>query len=141
MNTRILYLLKRAEIESFSQMAATLETFNITPMQFTVLYFVDYNKDDLSSAQLSRRFLVKPQSMNELVAVLEKKNLLKKEVHPSNRRILHVQLTAKGKKLLGKCNLSLDKLEGNLLRGLSSTEIKKLKDLLGKLIETSRKNP
>ena len=140
MDARILYLIKRAEIESFNQMAVTLDAYNITPMQFTILYFVDYHKDNLSSAQLSRRFLVKPQSMNELVAVLEKKSLLKKEVHPSNRRILHVQLTAKGKRLLEKCNQTLDKLEDNLLQGLSAAEIKKLKGLLGKLLKTSRKN-
>ena len=77
MNPRLLYLIKRAEIEVTSRMSRALEAYNITPIQFTVLYFVDYDKGDLSSAQLSRRFSMTPQSMNELVTVLERKKLLK----------------------------------------------------------------
>jgi len=98
MNPRILYLIKRAEIEVTSRMSRALEEFDITPIQFTILYFVDYDKGDLSSAQLSRRFSMTPQSMNELVAVLERKKLLKKSVDPAHKRILRLSLTAKGKK-------------------------------------------
>ena len=74
MNPRTLYLIKRAEIEATSRMAKALEQHGVTPIQFTVLYFVDNDKGDLSSAQLSRRFSMTPQSMNELMGVLERRN-------------------------------------------------------------------
>jgi DNA-binding MarR family transcriptional regulator len=138
MNPRILYLIKRAEIEVTSRMAVTLEDFDITPIQFTVLYFVDYDNGDLSSAQLSRRFSMKPQSMNELVSVLERKKLLKKSVNPSHNRILHLRLTAKGKKLLADCNTALDIMEETLLKGLSDKEIQTVRNLLGKLLVSAR---
>jgi DNA-binding MarR family transcriptional regulator len=138
MNPRTLYLIKRAEIEVTSRMAVTLEDFDITPIQFTVLYFVDYDKGDLSSAQLSRRFSMTPQSMNELVAVLERKKLLKKEADPSHKRILHLRLTAKGKKLLADCNAALDTMEEILLKGLSDKETQTLRNLIGKILTTSR---
>jgi DNA-binding MarR family transcriptional regulator len=138
MNPRTLYLIKRAEIEVTSRMAKTLEPFDITPIQFTVLYFVDYDEGDLSSAQLSRRFSMTPQSMNELVSVLERKKLLKKEVDPSHRRILHLRLTAKGKKLLDACNTALDVMEKDLLSGLSGAETATLRNLIGKILDTSR---
>jgi len=138
MNTRILYLIKRAEIEVTSRMAKALEDEAITPIQFTVLYFVDYDKGDLSSAQLSRRFSMTPQSMNELVGVLEKKKLLKKTTDPAHKRILRLSLTAKGKKLLSDCNATLDSVEENLLKGLSVAETQTLKNLIGKILETSR---
>ena len=140
MNPRTLYLIKRAEIEVTSRMAVTLEDFDITPIQFTVLYFVDYDKGDLSSAQLSRRFSMTPQSMNELVAVLERKKLLKKEADPSHKRILHLRLTAKGKKLLTDCNAALDIMEENLLKDLSEKETQTLRNLLGKILATAREN-
>ena len=140
MNPRTLYLIKRAEIEVTSRMAVTLEDFDITPMQFTVLYFVDYDKGDLSSAQLSRRFSMTPQSMNELVSVLERKKLLKKEADPSHKRILHLRLTAKGKKLLADCNAALDIMEEVLLIGLSDKETQTLRNLLGKILATAREN-
>ena len=40
MNPRTLYLIKRAEIEVTSRMGKALEKYDITPIQFTVLYFV-----------------------------------------------------------------------------------------------------
>lgn len=138
MTPRILYLIKRAEIESASRMGKALEAYNITPIQFTVLYFVDYDKGDLSSAQLSRRFSMTPQSMNELVGVLEKKKLLKKTVDPSHRRILRLSLTTKGKKLLSDCNATLDSVEEILLKGLSPTETQTLRNLIGKILEASK---
>ena len=138
MNTRILYLIKRAEIEVTSRMAKALEDEAITPIQFTVLYFVDYDKGDLSSAQLSRRFSMTPQSMSELVGVLEKKKLLKKTTDPAHKRILRLSLTAKGKKLLSDCNATLDSVEEILLKGLSVAETQTLRNLIGKILEASR---
>jgi DNA-binding MarR family transcriptional regulator len=140
MNPRLLYLIKRAEIEVTSRMSDTLEPYEITPIQFTVLYFVDYDKGDLSSAQLSRRFSMTPQSMNELVKVLETKKLLKKTVDPAHKRILRLSLTSKGKKLLQDCNSALDMMESSLLESLSSTETDALRKIIGKILESSKKD-
>jgi DNA-binding MarR family transcriptional regulator len=137
MNPRTLYLIKRAEIEVTSRMARALEQYDITPMQFTVLYFVDYDKGDLSSAQLSRRFSMTPQSMNELVGVLERKKLLKKTTDPSHKRILRIAISLKGKRLLQACNHELDVLEVQILKQLNAQEIKTMRDLLGKILEGS----
>jgi len=140
MNPRILYLIKRAEIEVTSRMSHAFDEFDITPIQFTILYFVDYDKGDLSSAQLSRRFSMTPQSMNELVSVLERKKLLKKSVDPAHKRILRLSLTARGKKLLQDCNAALDHLEESLLQELTAAETNTLRSLIGKILETAKDN-
>jgi len=140
MNPRILYLIKRAEIEVTSRMSRAFDEFDITPIQFTILYFVDYDKGDLSSAQLSRRFSMTPQSMNELVGVLERKKLLKKSVDPAHKRILRLSLTARGKKLLQDCNAALDHLEESLLQELTAAETNTLRSLIGKILENARAN-
>lgn len=67
MPARTIYLIKRLETEVTAHMMKILGAFEITPSQFIVLSFVGDNKTDLSSAQLSRRFLMTPQSMNEVV--------------------------------------------------------------------------
>jgi DNA-binding MarR family transcriptional regulator len=138
MNPRTLYLIKRAEIEVTSRMAKALEPYDITPIQFTVLYFVDYDKGDLSSAQLSRRFSMTPQSMNELITVLEKKKFLKKTTDPSHKRILRISLTAKGKKLLEDCNHEIDVVESQLLEPLTAKEVNVIGSLIGKILRSSR---
>ena len=140
MNPRILYLIKRAEIEVTSRMAKALAPLDITPIQFTVLYFVDYDKGDLSSAQLSRRFSMTPQSMNELVAVLERKKLLKKAIDPSHKRILRLGLTPKGKRLLEDCSITQNAVEEALLKRLSDNEKSTFRKAIGKILETSRED-
>ena len=140
MNPRTLYLIKRAEIEVTSRMGMALEQFNITPIQFTILYFVNQDKGDLSSAQLSRRFSMTPQSMNELVTVLQRKKLIKKTVDAAHKRILRISLTAKGIKLLTDCNVAMDAVENELLESLNSVEILQFREAIGKVLEASRKN-
>ena len=140
MNPRTLYLIKRAEIEVTSRMAKALEKYDITPIQFTVLYFVNQDKGDLSSAQLSRRFSMTPQSKNELVTVLLRKKLVKKTVDAAHKRILRISLTAKGIKLLADCNVAMDAVEDELLEDLNSNEIQQFRDVIGKILEASRKN-
>lgn len=140
MMPRTLYLVKRAEIEVTSRMAKALEKYDITPIQFTILYFVNQDKGDLSSAQLSRRFSMTPQSMNELVTVLQRKKLVKKTVDAAHKRILRISLTAKGIKLLTDCNAMMDAVENELLQEFTPSENDLLKNLLGKILETSRQH-
>ena len=139
MNPRVIYLIKRAEIEITSRMSKALEMLGITPIQFTLLYFVKHDKGDFSSAQLSRRFLVTPQSMSELIAVLQRKKLLRKSVDPSHKRILRISLTPKGNQLLKSCNMALDAIEKELFEDLSNSEIEKIRDVIGKILATSRR--
>jgi DNA-binding MarR family transcriptional regulator len=138
MTARVIYLIKRAEIEITARMWAALGIYAITPIQYSLLYFIDIAKGDLSSAQLSRRFSMTPQSMNELVQALMQKKLLRKMVDPAHRRILRISLTAKGKLLLEKCNTALDAMEEPLLKKLSATETNTLRNLIGKILETAK---
>ncbi|HRI21440.1 MAG TPA: MarR family transcriptional regulator [Panacibacter sp.] len=140
MMPRTLYLVKRAEIEVTSRMGKALEQYDITPIQFTILYFVSQDKGDLSSAQLSRRFSMTPQSMNELVTILLRKKLVKKTVDAAHKRILRISLTAKGIKLLTDCNVAMDAVENELMQEFTPAENDLLKTLLGKILETSRKH-
>jgi len=138
MTPRIIYLIKRAEIEVTARMSKVLGTYDITPSQFTLLYFIDMANGDLSSAQLSRRFSMTPQSMNELVQVLQRKKLLKKSVDPAHRRILRISLTAKGKQLLANCNTALDAMEEALLKELTATETNTIQHVIGKILIAAR---
>jgi len=138
MTPRIIYLIKRAETEVTARMGKVLETYDITPSQFTLLYFIDMAKGDLSSAQLSRRFSMTPQSMNELVQVLQLKRLLKKSVDPAHKRILRISLTAKGKQLLANCNIALDSMEKTLLKDVTAAETTENRNVKGKILAATR---
>ena len=119
-------------------MNKALDAFGVTPIQFTVLYFVKHDKGDFSSAQLSRRFSVTPQSMGELIRVLQRKKLVKKTVDPTHKRIMRISLTPKGNQLLTSCNIALDTIERELLEELTTGELDKFRDVIGKILAVSR---
>jgi len=119
-------------------MTDALEQYDLTPIHYAIMYFVDYDEGDLSNAQLSRRFSMTPQSMSEFVGILERKKLLKKTTDPSHKRIFRIALTAKGKKILETCNRELDTVERKFLKKLSAKEIETMRKIIGKVLESSR---
>jgi DNA-binding MarR family transcriptional regulator len=134
MSVRTVYLIKRIETEVTVQMNKVLSGFEITLSQFIVLNFVKDNQSDLSSAQLSRRFKMTPQSMNETITSLQKKELILKNADSENRRILRISLTEKGVNVLNDCNVAIDEVETNLFSVISDSELDTLRKLVGRVI-------
>lgn len=138
MPARTIYLIKRVETEVTSRMIRILNEYDVTPSQFIILNFVSDNKTDLSSAQLSRRFLMTPQSMNEVVTILQRKGLLEKKNDPNHKRILRLQLTEKGQETLAHCNKAMDDLESRLFDNLGSEDLVVYRQLMGRILENQK---
>jgi DNA-binding MarR family transcriptional regulator len=135
MPARTIYLIKRLETEVTANMIKILGAYEITPSQFIILNFVGDNETDLSSAQLSRRFLMTPQSMNEVVTTLQRKELLERNTDPNHKRILRITLTDKGKEVLEICNAAMDEFEEKLLKKLKVKEKEVFRGSIGKILE------
>ena len=140
MSARTIYLIKRLETEVTANMIKILGAYEITPSQFIVLNFVGDNETDLSSAQLSRRFLMTPQSMNEVVTTLQRKELLERNTDPNHKRILRITLTDKGKEVLEICNAAMDEFEEKLLKKLKVKETEGFRGAIGKILENLKEN-
>ena len=138
MAARTVYLIKRIETEVTAQMNKALSDFGITLSQFIVLNFVNDNQTDLSSAQLSRRFKMTPQSMNETVTLLQTKELIIKNADVENRRILRISLTEKGVDILTQCNNAIDDVEKELFSTLSESELEVLRLLIGSILQAAK---
>jgi DNA-binding MarR family transcriptional regulator len=135
MAARTVYLIKRIETEVTAQMNKALSDFGITLSQFIVLNFVNDNQTDLSSAQLSRRFKMTPQSMNETVTSLQAKEFIIKNADVENKRILRISLTDKGINILNQCNFAIDEVEKELFSTLSQAELDMLRLLIGSILQ------
>ena len=138
MAARTVYLIKRIETEVTAQMNRALSDFGITLSQFIVLNFVNDNQTDLSSAQLSRRFKMTPQSMNETVSSLQTKELINKNVDTENKRILRISLTDKGLNVLEQCNSCIDDVEKELFSTLSEADLDTLRLLIGSVLQAAK---
>ena len=138
MKVRTVYLTKRVDTEVTLQMSKALNPYELTPLQFAVLSFVEVDSTNFSSAQLSRRFAMTPQSMNEIVRILLDKDLIYKTIDPAHKRILRLSLTESGKAVLKQCNAEINAVERNLFGDLTEEEYNTYRLVMGKILEKAR---
>lgn len=138
-----LYLVKRLEQVTKALMDETLRPHGLTTVQYTALTVLR-RRGGLSSAQLARRSFVTPQSMHEMVLWLEHRELVHRSRDQTNRRVLLIELTEAGRKLLDECDPLIEDFEGRMLAGMSATERRAfrtaLRDGYSALVPLTRKN-
>ena len=128
------YLVKRLELAVRSEIDATVGQYGVTVLQYTALSVLARHPG-LSSAQLARRSFVSMQAGSEMVGVLERKGLISRSPHESNRRVLRISLTSAGEELLHACQPAIDDLERRMLKQLSDERLQSLRDDLAVCIE------
>ena len=128
----MIYLLARIFYAMRGRTEDALKPHGLTPMQVTILATLN-RWDGLSSAEMSRRFGVTPQTMGEMIANLERRSLLTRTQDPSNRRSLRLNLTAEGRKMVRLCDEVLDKVETEMFKGMSEREFKQFRRQLAML--------
>lgn len=134
---RTIYFLNQANHAVRSRLEAALGELQMTGIQYTVLSVIG-SREGLSSAELSRRFFVTPQTMNELIAGLQRRNLIIRKEDPANRRILRMRLTASGRKLLSACDTVADKVETEVFSFMSADDYTRLRELVRSLARELR---
>jgi DNA-binding MarR family transcriptional regulator len=116
-------------------MGTVLEAQGLSVNQYATLSVLD-RRSGLSNAQLARRALVSPQSMNEVLLALEQRGLVRRRAHPDHARILQARLTAKGRALLARCDAEVHQVEARMVSGLSEDERAALRGALLSSIRT-----
>ena len=114
---RAMFYLNQANHAVRSRLEDALRDLEVTGIQYTVLSVIGA-REGLSSAELSRRFYVTPQTMNELINGLERRKLIARKEDPANRRILKMRLTPLGQKLLAECDAVADRVEADVFSGM-----------------------
>ncbi len=131
---RTLYLLRRLQVSAYLQMEAALKPFGATPTQYMVLSSLAA-RGLSSSAQLSRRFSVRPQSMIKLILGLESAGHVERLARQDDRRVLEISLTRKGRGMLARCDTVVDDLEKHMLDALSEQELASFRSVIFKLLD------
>jgi DNA-binding MarR family transcriptional regulator len=119
------YALKRAQHALRTSMDRALRPLGLTSPQYAVLSAIELDPG-ISSAALARAAFVTAQTMQAIVANLERGGLLKRSVDPSHGRILRGELTKKGTKTLREAHACARKIEAVTFGSLSSVEIANL---------------
>ncbi|RMH52758.1 MAG: MarR family transcriptional regulator [Alphaproteobacteria bacterium] len=133
-----MFLLHQAAQSVRSRLEARLRPLGVTGIQYTILAMVAA-RPGLSSAELSRRFFVTPQTMNETVAGLARRGLVTRCAAPGNRRVLILAPTADGLALLADCDRIADAVEADAFGWLGAEETARLRRLARRLLRGPRR--
>jgi DNA-binding MarR family transcriptional regulator len=140
---RTIFLLRLLQLNIYNLMVERLRPAGLTPIQYMVLSILS-RRGTWSTAELARRFQIAPQSMTEIVAVLQKKTLVARSKSLAHGRIVNIRLTAAGIRRLDRCNLAVDRLERAVFADLDAGELAQFRDSLGtallKFAAPGRKN-
>ena len=137
--TSPVYLLKRAELAVRGCVEKALSEVALTPSQYFVLFLVETG-EATSSAELARATGVLPQSMTELISLLEKRGLIARTPDTVNSRILRIEVTAAGRKLFERATEVAKCLERELFEEFDPREVETLNALFGRLIASAERH-
>ena len=135
---RLSYLLRQAQLANRQQLESVLRAFGLTPSQYMVLSIISEHNEGMFSAALARRLWIAPQSSNEIVASLEKMELIRRVEDTASRRVLRVGVTVKGRALLAKCEKAVDRFEQDFFAAFSAEEEDQFRDMLIALVRSIR---
>jgi DNA-binding MarR family transcriptional regulator len=104
----------------------------ITAQQFNILRILRGAGEPLSTLQIRQRMLDKMSDTSRIVDRLILKGLVKKTICKSDKRLVDVLITDKGKKLLEKIDQKSNEMD-TILHRISESEAKTLNRLLDKI--------
>ena len=104
----------------------------LTMQQFNILRILRGNEKPMSTLQIRERMLDKMSDTSRIVDRLIIKKLAKKVICKTDKRLVDVSITEKGKEMLQKIDLKEDEIQ-NIVHALSEKEAKTLNKLLDKI--------
>lgn len=137
MAERLGYMLKRAQHALRTSMDEQLGPLGLTAPQYNVLSAVQL-QPGISNAALARSAFVTAQSMQGIVANLEKSGWMRRRAHPTHGRIRQSELTPKGVQVLVKAHQMLVNIESTMTAGFTPQEIEALSFMLRRCAEHLR---
>jgi DNA-binding MarR family transcriptional regulator len=110
----LIYVIGRVNQGIRREMRARLAEVDLSVREYTALSVLRA-RPGLSNAQLARRSLIAPQSMLEVLAQLEARGLVQRNVDPEHGRILRAELTPNGSRLLARADPAIEAIQEWLL--------------------------
>jgi len=104
--------------------------FGISPQQFNILRILRGAGKTVSVQTIKDRMLERAPNATRLMDKLCAKELINRVSCPTDRRVVHIEITKKGLNLLKEINANF---KDDLLQNLSDLEAKQLSDLLDKI--------
>lgn len=132
LETLLGYNARRAALVIIEQFLKRMAVYDLRPVDFSVLSLITHNPG-ISSRQLCSALNILPPNLVGMINTLEKRELIVRKPHPSDRRILGLHLSDAGGKLMKNAEQTAKELENDAASKLSASERKTLTRLLQKI--------
>jgi DNA-binding MarR family transcriptional regulator len=133
------YNARRAALAIIEVFLQRMQVYDLRPVDFSVLSVIAHNPG-VTSRQLCAALAILPPNFVSLLADLEKRMLVQRQPHPSDKRAVALLLTAQGTQLMHKAELTARQLEDDAAPRLNATERKTLIRLLQKIYLPAAQN-
>ena len=137
---RTLYLVKQVQYKTFLRLEAALQPLGVTTTQFRILTTLSRG-DKRSSAELSRMFGVKPQTMIKQIVNLESNGLIERNLAKGSKRVLEVSMTDAGRVALRACDKASTAVEAAIFSSFAPGELETYRALMEKVLAGMRDIP
>lgn len=129
---RAFFYVQQVELLVRRRIDECLQPEGITAGQYMALNMITHH-EPVSSSELAKRASMTAQSMGEFIKSLEAKGLISRNADPMNRRVILINSTPAGRKLLVRCEAAVDRAEREFFDCLSGEEVANLRFLMSRV--------
>jgi DNA-binding MarR family transcriptional regulator len=115
------------------RVASALQPLDVSPAGGLVLGILKDAGQPCPPNYISARLIVSRATMTGVIDTLVKRGLVRREPHPTDRRMILVHLTKAGSRMADIVRRTVHRGEAEWMGSLSETERARLTELLGKL--------
>jgi MarR family transcriptional regulator, lower aerobic nicotinate degradation pathway regulator len=131
---RLPLALRAAYLAMHRQTDACLQRHGTTADQFVLLGLLA-DQEEVTQQGLVRRASSDPNTIRAMLVLLEKRGLVTRRGHPTDRRARSVTLTAKGRRIQERLMAETEPLRQRMLAAFRPEEVEALVGLLARLTE------
>lgn len=132
LETLLGYNARRAALAVIGVFLDRMASYGLRPVDFSVLTLIAHNPG-ITSRQLCGTLDILPPNLVGMVKALDKRGLIERRAHPSDRRAQGLYLSPEGQVLQASAQATATQLENDVASRLTPNELTTLKDLLRKV--------
>jgi DNA-binding MarR family transcriptional regulator len=127
----VFVLIQRAAVQFLGEVEELLRPVGLSPSQYNVLRILRGAGDEgIACSKIAERMISRDPDMTRLLDRLEKRGLVTRARHSSDRRVIRTQITEVGLALLKRLDRPINELHVRQLRHLGIAKLRTLSEHL-----------
>lgn len=135
LETLLGYNARRAALSVIAVFLERMEPYGLRPVDFSVLTLIAHNPG-ITSRQICTALDILPPNLVGMIKCLDKRGLIERRAHPTDRRAQGLHVSAIGKRLQSEAQTTATQLEQDVSKTLTAGELQTLNHLLRKVYRT-----